>query len=223
MAGGLYGSTAIGFKYKTGILIATDTSAAYGSLALPNVSRIYKLTDSCLAAFSGKISDVQYLHKIVSAEIQNDSRPIDPQGVHKLIQRIVYSRRSELKILEVSVLVCGINKKKNTAIESTDSTGRMIGVVNSKGNFWFDGCVATGIASHLVLPVLREKNTEELSKEEATAAMEECLRILCYKDCRASNVVQIAFCEENEAVVAEPYSLGTDWSIGLREDEIVLQ
>lgn len=219
---GLYGSTAIGFKYKTGILVATDMGASYGSLAVPDVSKIYKLTDSCLAAFSGNISDIQYLHRIVDAEIQNDPRPIDPQGIHKMIQRIVYERRSQLKILDVSVLVCGINKKENKVFASTDATGKMIGVVNSKGNFWFDSCVATGIASHLILPVLRERKTEELGKEEATALMEECLRILCYKDCRASNIMQLAFCEDNEAVIADPQPLDTNWSIGAREDEIVL-
>lgn len=223
MVRGLDGSTVVAFKYKAGVIVATDTAVSYGGLAMPNITRIFKLTENCVVAFSGQYSDIQFLHKAVANEIEDDPRPINPQGIHKLIQRILYRKRSELKFLNVSVVVCGMNKKEESMFKNTDETGRMVGVVNSKGNFWFEESVATGIASHLILPVLREHGTENLSKEEAIELMEKCLRILCYKDCRASNIVQLAFCESNGIVIGDPYPLSTNWELGVREDETILQ
>ncbi|KAI4291506.1 20S proteasome subunit beta 7 [Pancytospora philotis] len=214
-------SSVVCFAYKTGVIMAADTAGAYGSLALTDFTKIYKLTPRCLAGFSGAVADIQYLHQLVTAEIANDPRPIDPQGIHKMIQLILYERRSKLELLNISVIVCGINRV-DEGFGATDEGGKMVGVVNSKGNFWFDSAVASGIAQHLVIPTIRERRAAVQTKEEAVALMEECMRVLCYKDCKASNVIQMGFCDENETVVTKPYALETNWDIGLADDETVL-
>ncbi|KAI5172813.1 20S proteasome subunit beta 7 [Pancytospora epiphaga] len=222
MKTGVASSTVIAFMYRDGIIMASDTAAFYGNLAIQDITKIYKLNENCIVGFSGSVADIQYLYKTITEEIRKDTRPIDPQGIHKMIQRIVYSRRSELKLLRVSAVVCGIKKKNDEIFNNTDEAGKFIGMVNGKGNFWFDSCVATGIASHLILPVLRERHTVDLSKEEAIGLMEDCMRLLCYKDTKASNIVQFGFCTESESVINDTYVLGTNWDMGRREDEIVL-
>jgi len=53
--------------------------------------------------------------------------------------------------------------------------------------------------------------------------MEECFRILCYKDCRSTNQIQMAVIDEHDVSISEPYCVRTDWMIGLREGEVLLQ
>lgn len=213
---GLTSSSIVCFKYKTGVIIATDTSASYGSLAVPNVLRVFKFTDSCITAFSGDISDIQFLHRKVLSQIMDDPLPISPKGVHRIIQQIIYERRNRLELLCVSAVVCGINNGHG-------EDDRFVGVVNSKGNFWFDDVVATDMASHLILPILRERDTSGMAREEAILSMEESMTILHYKSCTTSNVIQIGICEKSGLEIKAPYALKTDWSLAVQEGEILLQ
>ena len=125
--------------------------------------------------------------------------------------------------LPVQVVVCGVNQKQNTVFDSTDSKGRFIGAINSKGNFWFESSVALSFSAHLSLPMLRNFDCELLEKEDAIKLAEECFRVLCYKDCRATNGIQLAIIETTGVTIGEPYCVNTDWMIGLREDEVLLQ
>lgn len=224
MQRGVYGTNAISFKFRNGVIIGVDTGATYGGASVGNIQRVSRITENCIAAFSGLLSDIQFLKKFIRDELESDdARKMDPQGIHKMVQRILYARRSQGKPMMVSVIVCGVNPKENGVFEATDEIGRMVGVVNSKGNFWFDSSAALSLSSNFVLPILRERDLDELSKDEAIALMEECFKILCYKDCRSTNRIQIAVAEPGKVEILDPYCLRTDWSIGLNEGEILLQ
>lgn len=221
---GLYGTNAVAFKFKNGVIAGVDTAVTYGQLSIPNIQRVFKATDNCAVVFTGLIADIQFLVKFIKQEIEADEgRTIDPQGIHKMLQRILYQKRSEAKPMRASAIVCGINKKKNEIFESTDSLGRVLGVVNSKGNFWFDNNVSLSFSSNFVLPILREKDLENMERSDAIKLMEECFRIMCYEDCRSSNSIQIAIIEPDSFKIFEPYCIKTDWMVGKEENEILLQ
>lgn len=220
MQHGVYANNAISFKFSEGIISGVDTGVNYGSVSIKDVQRIHKITDNCLVIFSGLMSDIQYVLSFVKQELESDNRKMDPQGIHKLIQRIIYSRRSEAKPLWISAIVCGTSKKDNSVFESTDQNGNIIGAVNSKGNFWFDDCVSLNFSSNVVLPILRNKNLESLSRNEAISLMEECFRILCYKDCRSTNRIQIGISSASGTEIFKPYCIKTEWKIGHIENEI---
>lgn len=224
MQKGVFGTNAIGFKYKTGVIAAIDTGASYGMKVIYGIQDIFKATDDCIIVFSGLLSDVQFIRKFIKQEIESDvGRKMDPQGIHKMVQRILYQKRSEAAPISVSAIICGINRKKNEIFENTDEKGRMLGVVNSKGNFWFEDSVAISFSSNFVLPILRERNLDDLEKEEAVKLMEECFRILCYKDCRSTNNIQIGIVEEGNVEILEPYNISTDWMVGKQEEEILIE
>lgn len=223
MQRGVYATNAISFKFKEGIIIGIDTGATYGSVSIKDTNRIVKVTDNCVVAFSGQLGDIQFLKNFIKHELESeDTRKMDPQGIHKMIQRILYSKRSEGKPMAVQVIVSGINHKANAVFDSTDENGRMIGVANSKGNFWFDESVALSFSSNFVLPLLREKSLDEIDRQGAIALMEECFKVLCYRDCRSTNRIQISILDSNKTEVYDTYCIKTDWAVGLNEGETLL-
>jgi len=223
MNAGVCGTNAICFKFKDGIITGIDTGANYGRLSIKDTNRIMQVTDNCVAAFSGLMSDISFLKKLIREELEADNmRKMDPQGIHKMVQRILYAKRSQGRPLSVSVIISGINRKQNKIFDVTDENGRMIGVANSKGNFWFDESVALSFASNFALPLIRDKKLDEMSREEAVSFMEECLRVMCYRDTRSTNRIQISISDFFKTEVLEPYCIKTDWNVGLTDNETVL-
>jgi len=221
---GVCGINAISFKYKDGVITAVDKGATYGRRAIYGLQSIFQPLGNCLVVFSGMLSHVQCLKKFIKQEIEEDvGRKLDPQGIHKMIQRILYHKRSEGSPMKVGVIVSGVHPKKNRVFETTDEEGRMVGAVNSRGNFWFDDAVAMSFSENMALPLLRRRNLRELSRDEAIEVVEECFRIMCYKDCRATNTIEIGVVEGDRAMVLEPRNIPTDWMVGVMEGEVVVE
>lgn len=220
------GTTVVSFRYRDGIIMAADTKASYGRLAkFSGVQRMFTLGDQTLVGVSGELSDMQHLIKTLSILTEEDNRKIDPRSYHKMIQRILYSARSRVKPLNLSVCVGGVNVVGSVDGEA-HSKKKVLGGIDRLGNFYFSDVVCTGIGSYLVLPFLRsrvEGREDEITKEEAVGLVEEAMKILCYRDCNASNEIQIACAVAEGVHISEPYSIQTNWDIGLREDEIVIE
>nr|AGE95445.1 26S proteasome beta-type subunit [Encephalitozoon cuniculi] len=220
------GTTVVSFRYRDGVIMGADTRGSYGRLAkLSGVQRIFKVGDQTLLGMSGEISDMQYLVKTLTILTQEDNRRIDPKGYHKMIQRILYSARSKISPLNLSVCVGGLNAASD-GDRRTHTREKMLGCVNHLGNFYFSDVVCTGIGGYLVLPFLRsrvEGREEEIAREEAIGLVEEAMRILCYRDCNASNEIQVGYVDDQGVHISDPYQIKTNWDVGLREDEIVIE
>ena len=85
------------------------------------------------------------------------------------------------------------------------------GVVDKIGTAYEDDILATGFGGYIALPLMREKYRPDMEEGEARALLEDCLRILFYRDCRALNRVQIAKVTEDGVLVSDPYELDTYW------------
>ena len=51
-----------------------------------------------------------------------------------------------------------------------------------------------------------------MSEGEARALLEDCMRVLWYRDTRALNKIQLAKMTAAGTVISEPYSVDTNWS-----------
>lgn len=85
-------------------------------------------------------------------------------------------------------------------------------MVDLRGTAYTDDVVATGFGAHLALPVMRNKWRADMEEGEARALLEDCLRVLFYRDCRALDRVQISKATAQGTLISEPYQLETDWS-----------
>lgn len=51
-----------------------------------------------------------------------------------------------------------------------------------------------------------------MEEGEARGLLEDCLRVMYYRDCRASSRIQIAKAtRDGTTLISEPYQLTTDW------------
>ncbi len=70
---------------------------------------------------------------------------------------------------------------------------------------------ATGFGMYLAMPILRNAWRADLSESEARSALEDCMRVLYYRDARALNKVVLSKADATGVSVTAPYSLSTEW------------
>ncbi|KAM0673742.1 Proteasome subunit beta type-7 [Gurleya vavrai] len=193
----------LSFKYKNGIIIATDTHGLYGSMArYKNITRTFSLTKNCIIAYSGEVSDIQKLHSTIQNELIKDQRMMNAKGIYKMVQRILYSRRSQLKPLNVNCVVAG---KENDDF--------FLGAINPIGNFYESDVICTNLASYLITPFLREKIKEVNTKEEAIKLMKEAVQIALRRDCFSANNTNFAILDNENCEITEPIKIEMDWKL----------
>jgi 20S proteasome subunit beta 7 len=93
----------------------------------------------------------------------------------------MYQRRNKMNPLWNNLLVGGFKDGK-----------AFLGSVDYIGTAYEDDFLATGFGSYLAIPILRKKWRPDMEEGEARELMEECLRVLFYRDCRALNKIRIA-------------------------------
>ncbi|KAJ1945919.1 Proteasome subunit beta type-7, partial [Kickxella alabastrina] len=74
--------------------------------------------------------------------------------------------------------------------------------------------IATGFGGHLAQPILRkyvEGREDEITEEEAIKILDDCMRVLYYRDARSFNKLRRAKVTAAGVEISEPYALETNW------------
>ena len=120
------------------------------------------------------------------------------------LRMVMYTKRSKFNPYWNDLVVAG-----------TDEAGKpFLGWVDKIGTTIQDNFIATGFGGYLAIPLLREKWRPDLTEGEARALLEDCMKVLFYRDCRASSKIQLAKVEAGttaEPLVSPPYQLETSW------------
>ncbi|EYE93495.1 proteasome core particle subunit beta 7 [Aspergillus ruber CBS 135680] len=187
------GTSVIAVKFNGGVAIAADNLASYGSLArFTDVKRLRTFGDSAVVGFGGDVSDMQYIDRLLgSIDIKENysahGNLLNAKNLHTYLSKVFYKRRSEFNPLWNHVLVAGFDGNGQPFLSSAD----LLGTTYSAPH------LATGFGAHLAVPILRrlfpeEKPIEEISKEQAVAALKECIKVLWYRDARSLDSYSIA-------------------------------
>ena len=200
------GTTVIGIKYKGGVMLAADTLASYGNMArYKDVRRIKSVGSGTLIGASGEISDFQSIMDKLENMNQEDLNQDDgyrrnPMEVFSFLRAVMYNRRNKMNPLWNQLLVAGFH-----------SGAPFLGYVDLIGTAYEENFIATGYGAYLAIPIIRERWNSEMDEGEARTLVEDCLRVMYYRDCRASNRIQIAKATAEGVLVSEPYELTSDW------------
>jgi 20S proteasome subunit beta 7 len=192
-------------------MLAADTLCSYGSMAkYKNVRRLVEI-DNVLLGAGGEYSDFQAIQDMLTAAALEeecmsglyDSHRSNARETWNYLRAVMYNRRNKMNPLWNDLVVAGKDAEGKT----------FLGWVDKIGTTFEENIVATGFGSYLAIPLLREKYKPDLDEGEARALLEDCMRILFYRDCRASNRIQIAKVEEDSGnvLISDPYELDTHW------------
>ena len=152
----------------------------------------------------------------------DDGARITAPEVHSYLSRVMYGRRNKMNPLWNSVLVGGVDKAGVRRAEREGGVGGQsgaaashtaaplslrlhtrptrppypgcsyVGYVDLYGTAFADDFAATGFGTHVALPIIRERWRAGLSEGEARAVLEDCVRVLWYRDTRALNKITLA-------------------------------
>ncbi|KAK5173620.1 Proteasome subunit beta type-7 [Saxophila tyrrhenica] len=216
------GTSVLALKFSTGVVIAADNLASYGSLArFTDVHRLKPFNKRAVVGFGGDVSDMQYLDRLLNsldveenytsptgdAKSDDDRALVDAplmsaKNLHTYLAKVMYKRRTDFNPLWNALLVCGLDEKDQPFLASADLLGTTFSAPS----------MATGFGAHLAQPLLRrvapdEAATQELSKEKAVEAIKECMKVLFYRDARSMNEYSVAVIDQSGVELKEDEKL----------------
>lgn len=200
------GSSVLAVKYKDGVMIACDTLGSYGNLArYTDLRRVRRVGDYTLVGASGEYSDFQYimdtLHdKMLDEHCEDDGAKLSAPEIHAYLSRVMYAKRNKGDPLYNKLIVAGVKDGRT-----------FLGYLDQYGTPFADEYAATGFGLAMALPLIRDRWRGDMTEAEARALLEDCLRVLWYRDCRALNRVQFAKVTAAGARVDEPLVLSAKW------------
>ncbi|TRM65178.1 nucleophile aminohydrolase [Schizophyllum amplum] len=212
------GTSVLALKYKDGIMMAADNLASYGSLArFKDVQRLHSVGDFTCIGASGDMSDLQYIQGLLDSVMideftASDGHTLGPKEVHEYLSQVMYARRSKMNPLWNSILVGGYKDGERYA---SPLISKIFAYVDLLGVTYTSSTLATGFGAYLAQPLLRkavEGNENTLTEQDAEKIMEDCLRVLFYRDARSLNKFQIAKIDAMGVHISESRSLETQWS-----------
>ena len=232
------GTSVLGLKYNGGVMVASDTLLSYGSMAkTQDASRITVINqqqhgssnNNCgntILAASGEYSDFQAIEKLLNQKASQEASSLmddlyadgetqrsNAESTWNYLRMVMYQRRNKMNPYWNDVIVAG--RGSNNSKDGSATV--FLGLVDKIGTTYTDNYIATGFGSYLALPILREHWRSDLTEGEARALLEDCLKVLFFRDCRASSKIQLAkySVADNTAMVSEPYQLDNiatgDW------------
>jgi len=184
------GTSVLAMKYDGGVMMVSDMLGSYGSMArFKCVERIKKCGDYTCVGAGGDLSDFQYIQELLTNlieedEIEEDGHKLAPKNIYSYLSQVMYNRRSKQDPLWNSCVVAGHHKGES-----------FLATVDLIGTKFEDDLIATGYGGHLAIPLMREamqKWGTSMTKEQCRETLDNCMRVLWYRDCRAINKLQYA-------------------------------
>lgn len=200
------GTSVIAVKYDQGVMMMSDTLGSYGSLArFKNLERIKTAGEFTLLGAGGEYSDFQQLMQyITELEVTDtcydDGNQLRPAEIYTYLTRVLYNRRNKFNPLWSKVVVAGHADGES-----------FLGTVDDIATAYTGDFIATGFGAHLALPLMRERWRPDFTEGNARQLLEDCMRVLFYRDCRTINRFQLAKATAEGTLVSPPYSLDTKW------------
>ena len=134
----------------------------------------------------------------------DDGHRLKPAEVFAYLTRVIYNRRNKMDPLWNSLVVGGVHAGEP-----------FLGTVGMIGTNYKDDTVATGFGNQLARPLMRERHRPDMSEEEATALMHDCLRVCYYRDKNSINKFQLTKVTKEGVTISEPFALDTKWDYKL--------
>ena len=202
----LTGGSVIAVKYSEGIIMCTDTLASYGSMAIfKQIPRMAAIGNSTLLGAGGEYSDFQEIIRLLRQKQTEDFAQLDGISLNanhyaSYISSVMYEKRNKGDPLYNSLIVAGFSNSSS-----------YLAYIDLYGTHIIGDYHVTGFAHHISKPIISEGWRPGMSEAEAKDLIEKGMRVLWYRDARASNRVQFAKVTKEGVEFDDPYKIESDW------------
>lgn len=205
------GTSVMGLRFKDGVILAADTAVAYGSMKkTKHTSRMAKLSTDTAIACSGEMSDYQELLRIFREK--HDSDVVENDGAHFLkprdyfnfLSRLNYQRRMKMDPLWNGSIIGGVRQ---------DSGEAFLGMVDLYGTKIESNFLLTGLAVHYCQVLMQNSWRADMTLEEGRKLIEDCMRVMFYRDKKATDEIQLTVITQHGIAIEEPYRIDSRWNL----------
>jgi 20S proteasome subunit beta 7 len=200
------GGSVLGLKYADGVLLCSDTLASYGSLAMfKEIPRIAAVGDSTLIAASGEYSDFQEIVRLLRQKqtedfVQHDGVKLNAKHYACYLSSVMYAKRNKGNPLFNSVLVAGIVNAEP-----------YLAYIDLYGTHIVAEFNVTGFAHHISKPIIANEWRPDMNEAEGKELLEKGMRVLWYRDARASDRIQFAKVTKEGVEIDDAYKFNSEW------------
>jgi 20S proteasome subunit beta 7 len=205
------GTSVMAIRYNGGVMVAADTAISYGGMRkVKDARRIEKLNDECVFASSGEMADHQELSKQLKLmqerdEIANDGACfLAPRDYYNFIHNHNYRRRLKMDPLWCTTIVAGVSKASGEVF---------LGMSDLYGTHVEAPYLLTGLSAHYCQVLMQNGCRDDMSEAEAKALIENCMRVMFYRDKKALDNIQISTVTAAGVTMHEPFRIDSEWSL----------
>merc|ERR1719193_1596185 len=183
-----HGTTCLAFKFKGGVIVATDSRAtAGGYIASQEVKKVIEINPYLLGTMAGGAADCQFWERVLAKEcrlyeLRNKER-ISVAAASKMLANIVYGYKG--MGLSMGTMICGWDKK-----------GPGLYYVDSDGTRLTNNLFSVGSGSTYAYGVLDSGYNWDLSVEEAYDLGMRSIYHATYRDAASGGVVNLYHMKE---------------------------
>jgi len=184
------GTTIVAIKTKEGVVVASDKRVSSGyTIYSKEGEKIIQITDDIVIAAAGLYADLQFLAKILSANLKlkelRSGKKSSAKEAASFLSTLMYSRR--LLPYFVEVIVTGKDHNGEYNIYILDPAGSIIKE---------DKFMATGSGMMFALGVLESSYKEDISLEEAKELAKKAVYAALQRDMGSGDGIEIVTISE---------------------------
>ncbi len=185
-------ATALGLKFKGGVVLAADRRVSYGTFVLSkSAKKVFLVNDRVGISTAGLPGDFQELIDVMKFNITLYELDLDkkasPTNVAKLLSLLLYQGRFK-GIYYAELIVGGLE----------DGEPKIL-VLDSAGGLMEEKFAAVGTGAQIATGILEREYKEDLSEEEALSLAEKAMKEAISRDALSGDGVDLLVITESGA------------------------
>ncbi len=183
------GTTTLGFKFKDGVILATDSQSTSTYVESRYEKKLHKLTNNIAITTAGVVADLQYIVRLMRVEAKlygMGNGPMTTRSMVTLLSNVLHANRY---FPLITALVIGGYDKEGPQVFSMDPYGGI-----GTGEDYF----STGSGSPLAVGVLESQYKKDMTEAEAIDLAKRALNAAIQRDIyTGGKVLQLAVIDKN--------------------------
>ncbi|MBI2452515.1 hypothetical protein HYV50_05600 [Candidatus Pacearchaeota archaeon] len=188
------GTSIVGIVCKDGVVMGADRRSTAGGggtsiVMAKNKTKIRKVNDYIVAAYTGGVSDLELAHKILSAELRiKELRTKSRASVEEAANLLAMSTYRSIRMPSmvpsiVGTLIAGVDEDGKASIHTIEPAGAASEVEDYDANF------SSGMP--YILGLLERQYRKDITVKEAIELAKECIKAAIERDPGSGNGIDV--------------------------------